>query len=48
MEDKNKQKSDSKPTEKSLGHITYPDRLNSTDSNSDKKDRGNNSGKKDE
>jgi len=46
MEDKNKQKSDSKPTEKGLGQITYPDRLNSADSSTDKKDRDNNSDKK--
>jgi len=48
MEDKNKQKPDSKPAEKGLGQITYPDRLDSTDSNSDKKGKDNNSDKKDE
>ena len=46
MKDKNEQKPDSKPVEKGLGQITYPDRLNSTDSNSDKKDKDNNSAKK--
>ena len=37
MEDKNKEKQKPEPKKKGLGQLTYPDRVNSTDSNSDKK-----------